>query len=232
MALEQQCRMTGDNVGMLPVATFDLSNLATDPFYFGRPDGARIDLISADPRLEVMFGAEGMLTMNASLSDDGPFDAFLAMKIAGNFVTAAFHKGMDKEDFFQELVRCMPPGYQCETPEGSTSEVLIVDIFRTPNRGGSPEIGFTCTDPSQRVRWAGKNKFIIEGRAARNLSIRSELEIEVEGRRIKVVLCSGDHPVATASRIRQVLPLGYTALIELPLFPGAEVVVTILRRHN
>jgi hypothetical protein len=223
--------MTGDNVSML-AAHLDPSTLQTDPFYFGRPNGARIDLISADPRLEVMFGAEGMLTMNGSLSDEGPFDAFLAMKIDGNFVTAAFHKGMDKDDFFQELVRCMPPGYQAQTPEGSTSEILIVDIFRTPSRGGSPEVGFTCTDPSQSVRWAGKNKFIIEGRAARSLSVRSELEIEVEGRRIKVVLGSGDHPLATAARIRQVLPLGYTAMIELPLFPGAEVVVTILRRHS
>ena len=212
-------------------AQLDPSNRPTDPFYFGRPDGARIDLISADPRLEVMFGAEGMLTMNGFLSDDGPFDAFLAMKIDGNFVTAAFHKGMGKEDFFDEIVRCLPPGYEAATPEGSTSAVLIVDLFRTPHRGGSPEVGFTCTDPGQRVRWAGKNKFIIEGRAARSLSVRSELEIEIEGRRLKVILGSGDHPIATASRIRQVLPLGYTALIELPLFPGAEVVVTILRRH-
>ena len=46
------------------------------------------------------------------------------------------------------------------------------------------------------------------------------------------MLCGGDQPLATAVRIRQVLPLGYTALIELPLFPGAEVVVTILRRHS
>lgn len=223
--------MIGDNVSMLSTA-IDPSTVATDPFYFGRPDGARIELISADPRLEVMFGAEGMLTMNGFLADEGPFDAFLAMKVDGNFVTAGFHKGMDKADFFGELVRCLPPGYRAATPEGSASEVLIVDIFRTPSRGGSLEIGFTCTDPSQRVRWAGKNKFIIEGRAARSLSVRSELEIEVEGKRITIVLCSGDHPIGTAARIRQVLPLGYTALIELPLFPGAEVVVTILRRHN
>jgi len=223
--------MTGDNVGMLAPIACDASNCPTDPFYFGRPDGARIDLISADPRLEVALGAQGMLTMNGFLADEGPFDSFLAMKIDGNFVTAAFHKGMDKQDF-DELVRCLPPGYQAATPEGSTSEVLIVDVFRTPSRGGSPEVGFTCTDPSQRVRWAGKNKFIIEGRAARSLSIRSELEIELEGRHIKVVIRGGDHPIATAARIRQVLPLGYTAMIELPLFPGAEVVVTVLRRHS
>lgn len=222
--------MTGDNVGML--AQLDPSNVPTDPFYFGRPDGARIVLVSADPRLEVMFGAEGMLTMNGFLSDEGPFDAFLAMKVDDNFVTAAFHKGMDKEDFLHELVRSMPPGYEAKMPVGSMSEVLIVDIIRTVSRGGSPEVGFTCTDPSQRVRWAGKNKFIIEGRAMRSLSVRSELEIDVEGRHIKVMICSGDQPIATALRIRQVLPLGFTAMVELPLFPGAEVVVTILRRHS
>ncbi len=217
---------------MLAAPQLDTSSFSTDPFYFGRPDAARVELISADPRLEAMIGAEGMLILNGYLVDEGPFDAFLAMNVDGNFVTAAFHKGMDKEDFIHELQHSMPPGYEAAVPEGSASEVLIVDLFRTPSRGGNPDVGFTCTDPSQRVRFAGKNKFIIEGRAARSLSVRSELEIEVEGRRIKICLCSGDQPLATAARIRQVLPLGYTAMIELPLYPGAEVVVTILRRHN
>lgn len=217
---------------MLSSPTIDSSTLSTEPFWFGRPDAAQVEVVGADERLAVMAGARGMLTMNAFLEDDGPFDAFLAMKIDGNFVTAGFHKGMVKEDFLTELVRCMPPGYEALSPEGSQSEVMIVDIVRTPARGGSPEVGFTCTDPSQRVRWAGKNKFVIEGRAARSLSIRSELGIDVEGKRIKVVVNSGDYPIATATRIRQVLPLGYTALIELPLYPGAEVIVTILRRQG
>lgn len=224
--------MTGDNVGMFasPIIS-DPSQLPTDPFYFGRPDGARIELVSADPRLEVAMGAQGMLTMNGFLSDEGPFDAFLAMKVDGNFVTAAFHKGMDKEDMFHALQRSLPPGFEIAAPTGSQSEVLIADVFRTPARGGKPEVGFTCTDPSQRVRFVGRNKFVIEGRVARSLSVRSELEIDVEGRRIKVVLHGGDQPIATAARIRQVLPLGYSALIELPLYAGAEVTVTILRRH-
>lgn len=223
--------MTGDNVRMfaapLPV---DPSQLPTDPFYFGRPDGARIELISADLRLEVAMGPLGVLTMNGFLVDEGPFDAFLAMKVDGNFVTAAFHKGMDREDMFHELQRSLPPGYEIAIPTESQAEVLVVDVFRTKTRGGNPEVGFTCTDPSQRVRWAGKNKFVIEGRVARSLSVRSELELDVEGRKIKVVLHAGDQPIATAARIRQVLPLGYSALIELPLFAGAEVAVTILRR--
>jgi hypothetical protein len=227
--------MNGDNVGMLPTSTLqlDLSTIPTEPFAFGRPDAANVEVVSADPRLEVLTGATGMITMLGVLDDSGPFDAFLAMKVDGNFVTAGFHKGMLKEDFLAELGRCMPPGYEALLqPDASVSEVMVVDIIRTPNRGGSPEIGFTCTDPSQRVRWLGKNKFRIEGRAARSLSVRSELEIDVEGKRIKVAINSGDQPLATASRIRQVLPLGYTALIELPLYPGAEVIVTILRRQS
>ena len=224
--------MTCDNVGMFPSPTLDQSTIPTEPFSFGRPDAANVEVVSSDQRLDVVLGAPGMLTMNGFLADYGPFDAFLAMKIDGNFVTVGFHKGMVKEDFFTELVRCMPPGYEVLCPEGSQSEVMIVDIIRTPARGGSPEIGFTCTDPSQRVRWVGKNKFVIEGRAARSLSVRSDLEIDVEGKRIKVAINSGDYPIATATRIRQVLPLGYTALIELPLYPGAEVIVTILRRQG
>src|SRR5688572_25428806 len=185
--------MAGDNVSMLS-AIADPSTSPTDPFYFGRLDGARIDLISADPRLDVMFGAEGMLTMNGQLDDDGPFDAFLAMKIDGNFVTASFHKGMAKEDFFEELARCLPPGFEALPYSGGQPELLMLDLVRTPSRGGSPEVSFTCTDPSQRIRWAGKNKFVIEGRAARSLSIRSSLEIELEGRKVSVGLASGDHP--------------------------------------
>lgn len=222
--------MTGDNVGMFASAIVsDPSQLPTDPFYFGRPDGARLEVVGADPRLDVVLGAEGMLTMNACLTDEGPFDAFLALKVDGNFVTAGFHKGMDGEDMFAEIQRSLPPGYEAATNHAD-SPTLIVDVFRTPNRGGSPEVAFTCTDPSQRVRFAGKNKFVIEGRVSRSLSVRSELDIDLEGKRIKVVLHSGDQPIATAARIRKVLPLGYSALIELPLFAGAEVVVTILRR--
>ncbi len=225
--------MISDNVGMFPSpATFDTSTVITEPFSFGRPDAATIEVVSADERLEVVIAGPGMLTMNGFLADYGAFDAFLAMKVDGNFITVGFHKGMWREDFMAELVRCMPPGYEVICSEGSQLEVMIIDIVRTPTRGGSPEVGFTCSDPSQRVRWLGKNKFRIEGRAARSLSTRSELEIDVEGKRIRVAINSGDFPLATATRIRQVLPLGYTALIELPLYPGAEVIVTILRRQS
>ena len=224
--------MIGDNVGMFPSPAIDPSTITTEPFSFGRPDAACIEVVSADDRLEVIVAGPGMVTMNGFLADYGAFDAYLAMKIDGNFVTVGFHKGMWREDFLAELVRCMPPGYEVVCSEGSQLEVMILDIVRLPMRGGSPEVGFTCTDASQRVRWVGKNKFRIEGRAARNLSVRSELEIDVEGKRIKVAINSGDHPLATATRIRQVLPLGYTALIELPLYPGAEVIVTILRRQS
>lgn len=225
--------MRCDNVGMFaPARVPDPSTQPTDPFYFGRPNGAHLDVVSADPRLAVTLGAEGMLVLNAFLADEGPFDAFLAMKIDGNFVTAAFHQGMDRDDLVGELKRILPPGYEASTPEANIPDLLIIDVCRIPSRGGSPEVGFTCTDPGQRVRWAGKNKFVIEGRVSRSLSVRSELEVDVEGRRIKVVLHGGDQPIATAARIRQVLPLGYSALIELPLFPGAEVAVTILRRQG
>jgi hypothetical protein len=214
---------------MLPTPT-EFERTPTEPFSIGRPDGAVLEVTGSDPRLEVV-AVQGVLTMTADLGDAGAFDAFLALKIDGNFVTFSFHKGMDRQDFLDEIRRGLPPGYELELPK-SSNRILVIEIVPTPSRGGSPEVGFFCTDPTQRVRFAGKNKFVIEGRAARSLSVRSELDLEIEGRHLRVILQSGDHPIATATRLRSVLPLGYSALIELPLFEGAEVAVTILRRKG
>ncbi len=214
----------------MTLTAWDSSRTPTEPIFFTNPAAAEVELISADPRLEAVVVTQGTLTLLADVPDEGAFDAFLAMKIDGNFVTCGFHKGMERQDFLDEVARCLPPGFDVKHATETRSEVLILEITRARSTGGSPEVSFLSTDPSQNFRWQGKNKFTIEGKAARNLSIRSELELSIEGRTVRLVLNGGDQPIATALKLRNALPPQFSALIELPLFSGAEVTVTILRR--
>jgi hypothetical protein len=48
---------------------------------------------------------------------------------------------------------------------------------------------------------------------------------------VRLPLAGGDFPLATAMRLRAALPKRYTALVELPMVPGGDVTLTILRRR-
>lgn len=213
---------------MVPTA-WERSKAPTEKVELGRRDGATLVVTRADSRLEAAVVAQGVLTLNA-LIGDGPCDAGLALKVDGNFVTVGFLVGMTKAQLFGALRRCLPPGYEAQSL-GTENGVLVVSVVRLGAQQGELELEFTCTDPAQRVRWAGPARLRIDGRAARSLSMRSELELRLERHVVRVVLRSGDHPLATAVRLRKALPPSYRALIELPTTKGGEVTVTILRQR-
>lgn len=215
-----------------PILTVDPTHLPTEKVAFNQASSATVEIISADPRLEAKMVGSSILTMLAYVEDEGPFDAFVALKVDGNFITLGVHKGMFSEDIVEELRRTLPPGYEAATREGSLSDVLIINILRPQAQNpGNPEIHFLSTDAEQSFRWLATNKLRIEGRAARGLSMRSHLELFVEGYRVRLPLAGGDFPITTAKRLRDALPKHFTALIELPIFAGGEVTLTILRRR-
>jgi hypothetical protein len=212
-----------------PILTCDPQHLPTERVAFNQASHARVELVSADKRLEAAMVGYSMLTMLAYVDDAGPFDAFLALKVDGNFITVGLHKGMSRDDIVHELRRCLPLGYEAATREGSLSEVLMVNILR-PAENPDPELRFLSTDGGQQFKPMGRNRLRIEGRATRGQSIRSHLELFVEGYRVRLPLGGGDFPITTAKRLRDALPKKYTALIELPMTAGGDVTVTIRRR--
>src|SRR5688500_7279302 len=106
----------------------NVSMLPTEVLSFERPEPARLELISCDPRMEAQVVARGTLTLLAYVPDEGPFDAFLAFKVDGNFVSVALHKEMLKDDIFFALSDALPPGYEAATSD-TQSEVLIVTVL-------------------------------------------------------------------------------------------------------
>ncbi|MBI3183563.1 MAG: hypothetical protein HYZ28_15610 [Myxococcales bacterium] len=197
-----------------------------------RPSAAKLELVSGDPRMEARVVARGTLTLLAYVPDEGPFDAYVALKVDGNFVTVAFHKGLDREGIFQAIRAALPPGFEAATPEGSESEVLIVNVMRLAGSEVAPHVMFASTDPGQRVRRAGRNKLSIDGVATRGFAHPAWIHLSVDGRQIEIPLSGGEGPLETAGLIRRALPGGYTAIIELPLYHGEEVKLTVVRRRS
>lgn len=214
-----------------PTLSVDPHYLPTEKVEVAPAVAAVVELVSADARLEVQVIARSTLTLLAYVADEGPFDASLAFKVDGNFVTVELHKGMSPSGIVEELERQLPAGYEAAARDHSQSEVLIVTVLRPKNVSENPEVRFLSSDPQQQFRWAGKNKLRIEGRAARGLSMRSHLELYLEGYRVRLPLSGGDFPLSTGMRLRKALPGNYTALIELPMVAGGEVTLTILRRR-
>jgi hypothetical protein len=215
-----------------PILSSDPSSVETEKVEMDPAAVACVEIVNADKRLEAQVVGKSVLTLLAWVDDEGPFDASLALKVDGNFFTVGLHKSMSARDIVEAIERRLPPGYQAATRDSSQSEVLIINILKPSQAKRDPELHFLSTDPSQLFKWAGKNKLRIEGRAAKGLqSLRSHLELVLEGHRVRLPLERGDFPISTAKRLRDALPKMFTALIELPLVAGGDVTLTILRRR-
>jgi hypothetical protein len=213
--------------------TVDPSAIQTDRTEVEPAQPALVELLKADKRLDLKIVARSTITMLAFVEDEGPFHASVSLKIDGNFVTFAVDKGMNSVDMIETIQAVLPEGYEVASRESSASEVLIVTILRPPVKGArsEPEVSFLSTDPAQSFRWVAKNKLRIEGRASMGLSVRSIVDVFVEGYRVKLPLGRGDFPLTTANRLRDALPESFVAMIELPMVPGGDVTLTILRRR-
>lgn len=221
-----------DNFDSLePILTCDPNHLPTEKVTFTEASHAKVELVSADARLEARMVGSSMLTLLAWVPDDGPFDAWLALKVDGNFVSLALHQGMSGEDIIHEVRRGLPPGYEAATREGSLSDVLMLNILRPEADAPAPMLHFLSTDPEQQFLAVGRNQLRIEGRAARGQAMRSHLELFIEGYRLRLPIADGDFPISTAKRLRDALPKQYSALIGLPLIAGGDVTLTILSRR-
>ena len=197
---------------------------------FQRPPTASLELVSVDPRMEVQVVAPGTMTVLGYVPDDGAFDAFLALKVDGNFVTVALHKGMDREGISDAFSNALPPGYEAASVD-SQSEVLILTILRVrPRVSNAPAVKFMSNDPSQSLRWVGPNKFTISGSVSAQQTIRSFVEVTVDEKPTQVFLEPGESALAVATRIRAALPSHFQAILELPLYEEDQVKITILRR--
>jgi hypothetical protein len=214
-----------------PSVSVDLQSIQTDRLEVAPVQPAVVELVKADQRLDVKVVARSTLTLLAFVEDEGPFQAHVAMKVDGNFVTFTVDGGMTSAEMIDAIAQALPPGYEPASRESSQSDVLIVTVLRPPVVQSEPEISFLSTDPSQLFRWEAKNKLRIEGRASMSLSVRSILDVYIEGYRVKLPLSRGDFPLSTANRLREALPEPFAALIELPLVPGGDVTLTILRRR-
>ena len=214
-----------------PILTCDPNHLPTEKVTFSGASHAKVELVTTDARLEARMVGSSMLTLLGWVPDEGPFDAYLALKVDGNFVSLALHQGMSSEDIIHEVRRGLPVGYEVVTREGSLSDVLMLNILRPEAGAPAPQLHFLATDPEQQFFALGRNQLRIEGRAARGLQMRSHLELFIEGYRLRLPLAGGDFPISTAKRLREALPKKYTALIGLPLIAGGDVTLTILSRR-
>jgi len=197
---------------------------------FRRPPTASLELVSVDPRLEAKVVAPGTMTLLGYVPDDGPFDAFLALKVDGNFVTVALHKGMDREGISEAFSSALPPGYEAASVD-SQSEVLILTVLCVrPRVSNAPAVKFLSNDPAQSLRWVGPNKFTLSGSVSVQQTIRSFVELRIDDKAIKVYLTPGESSLAVANRIRAALPAHFQAILELPLYQEDQVKITVLRR--
>jgi hypothetical protein len=217
---------------MNPQVSVDLSQVRTERVEVDPAVPAQVQLMNADKRLDARIVAKSTLTMLAFVDDDGPFEAHLDLKVDDSFVSVTLNKTMNSADMLEAITNALPEGYEPATRESSASDVLIVTVLRPQEAHvAAPEISFLSTDPSQLFRWVAKNKLRIEGRSAMGLSLRSVIDVYIEGYRVKLPLGRGDFPLSTANRLRDALPQQYSALIELPMVPGGDVTLTILRRR-
>lgn len=197
---------------------------------FQRPTTAGLELVSVDARLEARVVAPGTMTLLGYVPDDGAFDAFLAMKVDGNFVTVALHKEMDREGIAEAFSSALPPGYEAASID-SQSEVLILTILRVrPRVSNAPSVKFMSNDPAQTLRWVGPNKFTLSGSVSKQQTVRSFVEVIIDEKPLRIYLAAGESSLAVANRIRAALPMHYQAILELPLYQEDQVKITILRR--
>jgi hypothetical protein len=198
----------------------------------GAVEHAVVELMEADPRLEARVVARSTLTLMSRVPDVGPLAAPLVFKVDGSLVTTTLHKGMGAEEIAAAIEHGLPDGYTCAARDSSQSEVMIISVLRPAQvNPKTPELGFMATDPTQMFRWVAKNKLRIEGEASRGLTLRSFIELDLEGHRIRMPLVGGSSPVATALRLRDALPPRYSALLEVPAEPGGDATLTILRKR-
>jgi len=213
-----------------PIVTSDPSSLPTEKVVSAPGEVARVTIINADPRLEAQVAGHNLLTLLSAVSSGGPHEAFLSLKVDGNFFTCTLTRDMLADDIVAEVVRRMPPGYQAGLRDSSMSDVLIIAISRR-RAPVEPELRFLATDTRQHFSSAGKNRLRIHGCAHGGDALRSHLELYLEGYRLRLPLAGGDSPFTTAQRLRDALPKRYTALIELPHERAGDVTLTILRRR-
>ena len=214
--------------------TLDANDEPTEPVLLEDSDACQVEIVSADERLGAVLVSRGTLALSSTLPDAGAYDAFLALKADGNFFTLAFHKGMGPVEVLTEFQRGVPPGYAVESAGTTSGGVGVVTLLQkaSPSARG-PRVRFGSSDPSQLVKWAGPNRFTIEGRAARGLTSAAWVQLEVDGEKpVQVQVHGGDTPFATAERIRAALPHGLAAQFEPPKSPDQSVTVTIVRRRG
>jgi hypothetical protein len=202
----------------------------TEVVELDRPASADVQVVSADPRVEALLVLPGTLTVLAYVPREGDPEAHVALKVDGNFVTVTLTRAMTKEQIFEAFAAAMPPGFEALTND-TQSEILILSILRVPSKTSTlPHVMFASTDPLQRFLWKARNKFTIEGNAARAALVRSIVHLTVDGFPVKVVLMGGETPVGTATKLQQARPVAYDAMLELPVVGDAAVAVTGLRR--
>jgi hypothetical protein len=208
------------------------SQIPTEVIELPRPTTAQVEVISADPRMEVRVVLPGTFTLLGYVPVEGEFEAYVAMNVDGNFITVKLDQAMSKEEIFTAFAEALPSGFEAAT-NGTQSEVLILSILRARQRTSmTPHVMFFATDPAQRYLWRARNKICIDGDAAHSSVVASTLQLTVDGHPVKIALLGGENPFETASRIRDALPPGYRALIELPVFGESTVDLTILRRQT
>lgn len=214
-----------------PIVTCDPSSLPTERVVPLPGTVARVTIANADPRLEAQVAGHNLLTLLGSVSGEGPYAAFLSLKVDGNFFTCSLNRDMLTDDIVAEIIRRLPPGYQAVIKGSSMSDVIVLAIGKRSRGPVEPELRFLSTDASQHFSSAGINRIRIQGCAEGGESMRSHLELYLEGYRLRLPLAGGDSPFTTAQRLRDALPKRYTALIELPHEHAGDVTLTILRRR-
>jgi hypothetical protein len=158
---------------------------------------------------------------------EGTLASQLQVEIDGFKLEIPLSRGMGPTEVFEAVGQRLPHGYSSGArPDGQGVIVTVRRVEVPPAK--VPVVTAIVNDAVQHVRMLAQNKFELSGVVANNGVVQSSALIEIDGRRVMVLLSRGMTPMMTARAIEVRLPRGYGALVETSRHHGDPAVMTIV----
>ena len=153
----------------------------------------------------------------------------LTMSLNGRALEICLHEGMLPAEIFESIESLLPSEFEAiamSHPGAGPLGPLTLQLTRRLHPESSvPRVRILeASDRKQRVCFIGNNRLMIAGTALGTPP--SRIELEIDGRRLTLVVKKGDSARRTGKSLSTALPPGYRALLETR---ESDVAVTVYR---
>ena len=191
------------------------------------PPGVQIEAGSDDPTFHATVEGPGRLRLAGFASGRGLVGTRLDVLLEGASTRVSLTRGMRAAEAADALATSLPEGFVASVRR-SGAEAVVGVARSLPPVGKTPTVSVSINDPLQHARMVGSSTFQVYGTASTEGVVQSSAVVDVDGKRVLVMLQRGMTPLATARAIEQKLPKGYSAIIECARASGSLAQVTIV----